>query len=394
MSEPAGGAAAGRSAAGAPPGDRDRISTAGGGSAADAPRGPSARGPSTRAVHAGLPPAVQGEPFLPGPVFAAPYHLAGPADASPLGYGRDANPTWLALEAALGELEGGTAVSFASGMAAAAAILLELVEPGDAVVVPSDGYPGVRRIAAEHLRPRGVDIRLVGTDEAAVRAATAGAALVWIETPSNPALDVLDVPALADAAHEAGALLVVDATLATPLRLRPLELGADFSMASASKYLSGHSDLVLGYVAARDENHAERLRSWRTLTGPIPGPFEAWLAHRSLATLAVRLERQEANARALAELLASMPGVTGVRWPGVGAVVAFELGSEQRAQAFLAACELVAEATSFGGLHTSGERRARWGTDAVGEGFIRLNAGIEDAADLLDDVRRALAAAG
>jgi cystathionine gamma-lyase len=345
-------------------------------------------------VHAGLPPAAQGEPFLPGPVFAAPYHLAGPADASPLGYGRDANPTWLALEAALGELEGGPAVSFASGMAAAAAILLELVRPGEAVVVPADGYPGVRRIAVEHLRARGVDVRLVPTDAAAVRGAAPGASLVWIETPSNPRLDLLDVPALADAVHAAGALLVVDGTLATPLRLRPLELGADLSMASASKYLSGHSDLVLGYVAARDESHAERLRSWRTLTGAIPGPFEAWLAHRSLATLAIRLERQEANARALAELLEGTPGVTGVRWPGVGAVVAFDLGSGDRAQAFLAACELVAEATSFGGLHSSAERRARWGTDDVGEGFIRLNAGIEDAKDLLDDVRRALAADG
>ncbi len=352
-------------------------------------------GPSTRAVHAGLPAAAQGEPFLPGPVFAAPFHLAGPADASPLGYGRIANPTWLRLEGALAELEGGESLSFASGMAAVAAVLLALTEPGDVLVVPGDAYPGVRQIAEGHLRPRGVEVRAVPTDEGAVRDAIATApapSLVWIETPANPAHDVLDVRSLAAAAHEAGALLAVDNTLATPLRVQPLALGADLSMCSDSKYLTGHGDLVLGHVAARDGELVGRLRAWRTLTGAVPGPFEAWLAHRSLATLAVRLDRQEHNARALAEALAVEAGVTGVRWPQVGAVVAFDLGSERRAQAFLGACRLVAEATSFGGVHSSAERRGRWGTDAVGEGFVRLSAGIEDTADLLADVWAALRA--
>jgi cystathionine gamma-lyase len=235
---------------------------------------------------------------------------------------------------------------------------------------------------------------LVSTDEAAVRAALGGATLVWVETPSNPGLAVLDIRALARDAHAAGARLAVDNTLATPLGQRPLDLGADLSMASATKALSGHSDLLLGYVASRDGADAAALRSWRTLTGAIPGPFEAWLAHRSLATLAVRVERQTANAAAVAELLRGRDDVTGVRWPGVGCVVCFELDGAGRAQAFLAAARLVAQATSFGGVHSSAERRARWGTDDVPEGFVRLSVGIEDAADLLADIGAALDAAG
>jgi cystathionine gamma-lyase len=184
--------------------------------------------------------------------------------------------------------------------------------------------------------------------------------------------------------------VAVDNTLAGPLRQRPLELGADYSVMSGSKHLAGHSDLILGAVAVADDARAEALRSWRIATGSIPGPFEAWLAHRSLATWALRLERQEANARALAEALGARDDVTGVRWPGVGSVVCFDVGSQARADAFFAACELVAEATSFGGLHSNAERRARWGSDAVGEGFIRFNAGIEDAPDLVADVERAL----
>ena len=348
------------------------------------------RAPATRVVHAGLRAAAQGEPFLPGPTFAAPYHLAGEVDASPWTYGRHANPTIEAYEAALGELEGGEALAFSSGMAAVTAALLPALRPGDVLVAPSDAYPGVRAIAEEHLRPRGVEVRLVPTDEAAIRQALPGATAVWVETPSNPLLDVVEVGPLARDVHAAGALLAVDATLATPLRLRPLELGADLAVASASKALTGHSDLVLGYLAARDGALATRARTWREITGALPGPFEAWLAHRSLATLEVRLARAEANARALARALEVRDDVTGVRWPGLGPVLCFDVGEASRAQAFLAACELLAEATSFGGVHASAERRVRWGTDAVKEGFIRLSAGIEDAADLVADIERAL----
>ncbi len=350
--------------------------------------------PATRVVHAGLPPAGQGEPFLPGPTFAAPYHLAGPVDASLYGYGRYANPTFTAYEKALGELEGGEVTLFASGMAAVAAVLLPLLRPGDVLVAPSDAYPGVRTIAAEHLEPRGVEVRLVPTDETALREALPGARLVWVETPSNPGLDMLDLEALARDVHAAGALLGVDNTLATPLLQRPLALGADVSVASCSKALTGHSDLVLGHVAARDEQLVEDVRAWRNATGAVPGPFEAWLAHRSLATLDVRLARACANAEAVADLLRARGDVGDVRWPGLGSVVCFDVGSPERAQAFLAACELVAEATSFGGVHTSAERRARWGTDAVPAGFIRLSVGVEDIGDIAADLTRALDAAG
>jgi cystathionine gamma-lyase len=361
---------------------------------------------ATRVVHAGLPAARDGEPFLPGPVFAAPFHLSGPVDASPYGYGRFAHPTWSAYEAALGDLEGGEAIVFASGMAAVAAVLSPL-GAGDVVVVPGDGYPGVRTIAERQLAPRGVQVRMVATDAAQITAALQGATLVWIETPSNPGLDVLDVAAIAAAAHDAGALLAVDNTLATPLSQRPLQLGADISMASASKFLTGHSDLVLGYVAVADAARATALRASRGLMGAIAGPFETWLAHRSLATLDVRHERQCATALALAGALQARADVRDVRYPGLpahpahelaarclgdrfGAVVCFDLGTQERAQAFLGACELVAEATSFGGVHSSAERRARWGTDAVSPGFVRFSAGLEDAGDLIADVLAAL----
>jgi cystathionine gamma-lyase len=348
------------------------------------------RGDSTRAAHAGLPQAADGEPFLPGPTFAAPYHLAGPSDASRFNYGRYDNPTWARLEDALGELEGGQATVFASGMAAVTAVVVPALQPGDVLVAPSDAYPGIRTIARDVLEPRGIEVRLVPTDDAAVREALPGATLVWVESPSNPGLDVVDLAALAAEAHSAGAALAVDNTLAGPLRQRPLELGADVSVTSGSKHLSGHSDLVLGVVTVADDERSAALRAWRTATGSIPGPFEAWLAHRSLATLALRLERQEANAAAIFQRLGERDDVADVRWPGVGSVVCFDLGSQARAEAFLSACELVAEATSFGGLHSNAERRARWGTDAVGDGFIRFNAGIEDAPDLLADVERAL----
>jgi len=346
-------------------------------------------GPGTRAAHAGLPAAVNGEPFLPGPTFAAPFHLAGAG--VPQGYGRYANPTYALYEAALGELEGGVALAFASGMAATSAVLLGLLTSGDVLVAPHDAYPGVRRIATEHLAPRGVEVRLVPTDAAAVRSALAGATLVWIETPSNPGLEVLDIAALAAEAHAAGARLVVDNTLATPYLQRPLELGADLVVASAAKALTGHSDLILGHVAARRAEDLAPLLDWRGLHGAIPGPFETWLAHRSLATLGVRAERQQANARALRDLLSARVDVVGdVRWPGLGGVLCFTLGSEERAEAFLAAAELVADATSFGGVHSSAERRARWGTDDVAPGFIRFSCGVEDTADLVADVERAL----
>jgi cystathionine gamma-lyase len=343
----------------------------------------SERGPSTRAAHAGLPEPAQGEPILPGPVLGAPFHLAGEV-GDVIGYNRDGNPTWALYERALGEFEGADVVVFSSGMAAVHAALETTVRPGDVIVAPNDGYPGIRAIARDHLEPRGIEVRLVPTDDAAVREALPGAAAVFLESPSNPGLDVVDIAAIA---RDTDALVAVDNTLAGPLHQDVFALGADLSVNSATKYLTGHSDINMGYVAARDTT---KLVEWRTLTGAIPGPFETWLAHRSLPTYPLRLDRQMANAGALAGALRDRREVTDVRYPGLGAVVSFTLESADAAQRFLAACELVIEATSFGGLHSSAERRARWGTDDIAEGFIRFSCGIEDTDDLLADVRRGL----
>lgn len=357
-------------------------------------------GPSTRSVHAGVPAGEQGEPLLPGPVLAAPYHLRGDRDAAPFGYGRDANPSWSHLERALGELDGGEAVVFASGMAAVAAVLFATLRPGDVLVACGDGYPGVRLLGEERLAPLGIEVRLVPTDTAAIREAAAGAALVWVETPSNPRLDVCDIAAVAEAAHAAGALLAVDNTLLTPLGQRPLALGADLAMLSGTKILCGHSDVLLGAVSTADPARADALRRWRSQSGSVPGGFEAWLAHRSLATLGLRLQRSSHSAAVLARILRERDDVLEVVHPSgspaaaqmdfTGPLVGFTLESAERAQAFLAACRLVAEATSFGGVHSTAERRARWGTDAVAEGFIRFSAGCEDTEDLVADVLAAL----
>jgi cystathionine gamma-lyase len=368
------------------------------------------RGPGTKAVHAGLPPAEQGAPFLPGPVFAGPYHLAGDPAGQPYGYGRYDNPTWKGYESAIAELEhAAAAAAFASGMAACTAVLLPALGPGDILVAPADGYPMVRAIAAGHLADRGVKTVLVPT-AGDWESAIPGAALIWLETPSNPMLDICDVAAIAQVAHRNGALVALDNTLATPLGQSALELGCDFAVSADTKATIGHGDMLLGHVATRDEGLAKDVRTWRDQTGSVTGPFEAWLAHRSLATLELRLERQCANAQAVAEALSARTDVMDVRYPGLpshpqhelaarqmrrfGMVVSFTLDSVERAQRFLSACELVFEATSFGGIHSTAERRARWGHgDSVAEGFIRFSAGCEDTADLVADVIAALDAA-
>jgi cystathionine gamma-lyase len=324
----------------------------------------------------------------------------------PFQYGRYGNPTWSRFEQALGELDGGQAMAFASGMATVNAVLLPRLKAGDVLVTPSDCYMSVRTLANGYLAERGVEVRLVPTAGDAVYGALDGATLVWVESPSNPGLDVADLERLIAAAHDQGALVAVDNTLATPIGQHPLALGADFVMSSDSKHISGHGDLVLGHVSVRDDSLIEELWTWRVETGAIPGPFEIWLAHRSLATLDVRLERGCANALAIAEFLASRDDVDLVRYPGLpsdpahelarcqmkhfGTVVGFELATGDRAQAFLATSELIAEATSFGGVHSSAERRARWHGDAIGEGYIRLSAGCESSDDLIADIGRAL----
>jgi cystathionine gamma-lyase len=341
-------------------------------------------GASTRAVHAGLPAPQQGEPLLPGPSLAAPVHLSG--EGVPEGYGRYSNFSWSLLESAIGALEGGECLVFASGMAAVTAVAMTCPGP---ILVPEDGYPGIRKVAP--------DPRMVPSTTEAVLSAGAGAATIFVETPSNPLLTVVDIGAVARAFPDA--IVVVDNSLATPLGQRPLDLGAHVSVAAATKSLSGHSDLLLGYVCSRDEAIMARVREWRDNTGGIASAFDAWLAHRSIATAALRLERQSVNAVALCEALRgrgvrcwhpSDDDVAVEQMSHFGPLVCFDLETEEAASAFLGRCRLVAEATSFGGVHSSAERRARWGTDPVGPGFIRFSAGCEDTADLVADVLAAL----
>jgi cystathionine gamma-lyase len=370
-------------------------------------------GDGTRVVRAGIPEPAAYEPTLPGPVFAAHFHLPGDA-VGPYTYGRESNPTWTLLEQAIGELESPDepvqTVAFASGMAAISAVLFSQLRSGDAVVLPNDGYqllPAVR----ERLESYGIEVRTAPTAHDAQLDVLDGARLLWIETPSNPGLDVCDIRRLADAAHERGALVAVDNTLATPLGQRPLDLGADFSVASGTKALTGHGDVLLGYAATRDGALADSVRMWRKTVGAIPGPMESWLAHRSLATLALRVRQQAAGALALAEALSGRSEVTGLRHPGLpsdpshalaarqmrpgrfGCVVSFTLPDKAHAERFLSALTLVDDATSFGGVRSTAERRARWGGDAVPEGFIRFSVGVEEPADLIADVLRALDAA-
>jgi cystathionine gamma-lyase len=364
---------------------------------------------ATAVVHAGLPDPAQGTAFRPGPTFASTYYLKGDPAETRFSYGRFDNPTWQQFERAVGELEGAPATSFSSGMAAVAAVMGTVLRPGDVVVVPADGYYASRLLAEEYFASVGVEVRSAPTAGEQQAEQLRGARLLWIETPSNPELDVCDVRVLAAAAREHGALVAVDNTTSTPLGQRPISLGADFSVASDTKALTGHGDLLLGHVAATDPQWVEKLRHWRTRMGSVPGPMEVWLAHRSLATLDVRLERMCANALAIARFLSAHPRVLRVRYPGLpddpshpvalrqmsrfGCIVSFELPDRATAESFLGNARLVAEATSFGGVHTMAERRARWGTDRVAEGFIRLSAGLEDVSDLLDDLQAALASA-
>jgi cystathionine gamma-lyase len=328
--------------------------------------------------------------------------------SEPYTYARAGHPGWDALEAALAELEltGGAPARVAvtgAGMAAITVLLRAVLRAGDVLVVPSDGYYQVRAYAREVLAPFGVEVREAPTTGMAD--AVAGARLVLAETPSNPRLDVVDLAALAEATHAAGGLLAVDGTTATPLGQSPLALGADAVVVSATKSLTGHSDVLAGYVATTDEELAARVARERALSGSVLGPFETWLAHRSLGSAGLRFDRQCTTAAAVAELLAGHPAATGVRWPGLpddpshavaaaqmrrfGAIVSADLGSAQRVHDLVAASDLLTAATSFGGLGTTVDRRARWGDD-VPPGFARFSCGIEDTADVVADLAAAL----
>ena len=344
-----------------------------------------------------------GEPVVPVISVATTFHLPE-AQGAAYYYGRSGQPTWDAVEAQLAILEAAEVVAFPSGMAAISGALIACLRAGAKVMIPSDGYYVTRLLGRDLLAVYGVEVVEVPTLDMATADFT-GFDVIYIETPSNPGLDVIDIAAISVRAHAAGALVIADNTTMTPLLQRPLDLGADLVVAADTKAPAGHSDALFGHVAGRDSNLMARIREGRRQSGSVPGPFEAYLVHRGIETLELRLARMCSSAAVIAERLAGHRGVTGLRYPGLvgdasyavahhqmlngGFLIGFELGGEAEAEAFLAACPMIEQATSFGGVHSAGERRARWG-DMVAPGFIRLSIGIEPLDQLWAAIETAL----
>jgi cystathionine gamma-synthase len=344
--------------------------------------------PATTAVTAGRPEHVPDAPLNVPITMASTYVATGELE-----YGRYGNPTWTAFEEALGALEGGRCLSFASGLSTVATVL-DLVGQGATVVAPRHAYNGtVMQLADLEARGR-VAANLVDiTDTDAVVKACEDAALVWLESPTNPALEVADIETIAGAAHEAGAYVVVDNTFATPLRQRPLTMGADVVVHSATKYLSGHADAVLGAVVVTDGQLYDVLKGRRDLIGAIPGTLEAWLALRGLRTLHLRVERAESNAAELVRRLGSHTAVDEVRYPGFGGIVSIVVaGGADAADRLTHGTSLWVHATSLGGVESTLERRRRWKSEpaTIPDGLVRLSVGIEDVEDLWTDLSQAL----
>jgi cystathionine gamma-synthase len=343
--------------------------------------------PATIAVIAGRPTAA-GDPLNQPIVLASNFRSGGD-------YARThGTETWAALEAAVGELEGGRAIAFASGMAAAAAIVYSLAPK--IVVIPTFSYLGVRSLLSEYQAQGHVELRPVDiTDTAKVAAAAVGSDVVWVETPTNPTLDVADLPAIAAASRDAGAHMVVDSTFATPLLQRPLEHGAAIVLHSGTKFIGGHSDLLIGLCVTSDDVIYERLVQARTFQGATPGALEAFLALRGLRTMPIRLAAMQRNAVELVERLRAHPAVAEVRYPGQGAMVSFVLaGGAAAADALCAGVTILVPATSLGGVETTVERRQKYAGDAhVLPGLVRMSVGIEDVEDLWADIDANLSAA-
>ena len=332
----------------------------------------------------------QGEPIALPIITATTFHVPDHTRGG-YSYARAASPTWDEVEAQLSLLEEAPVVAFPSGMAAVSAALMATLSAGSRVILPSDGYYVTRVFGEQFLQAFGVVVEYLPTAGYASADFT-GAGVVFIETPSNPGLDVCDIADVVLRAHGAGALVIADNTTMTPLLQRPLDFGVDLVVAADTKAPAGHSDVLFGHVAGRDAALMARVRDWRRLSGAVPGSFEAWLVHRGIETLEVRLSRMCASAQVIAERLLAHPNVLAVRYPGLpgdlsygvarrqmsgfGFLISFTLQDAVVAEKFLADCPFIAQATSFGSTHTSGERRARWG-DPVPEGFIRLSVGCE-----------------
>ena len=378
--------------------------------------------PDTVVVSAGRPPREPDAPVNPPIVLSSTFHGTGTPAPGDRVYGRFSNPTWDPFETALSELEGARlpALVFSSGLAAVAAAL-SLVPTGGVLVMPRHSYQGSLLLAAEEAANGRFTVRSVDiADTGQVLAALQGSAgepgdvrpadMLWIESPTNPMLEVAEIDVLARAAHEAGAIVVADNTFSTPLVTRPLELGADVVLHSVTKYLAGHSDVILGALATSDEDLRGRLHNYRSLHGAIAGPFEVWLALRGLRTLALRVERSQATAGLLADRLLGHPGVEAVRYPGLpgdagyeravkqmdgfGSILCIEVaGGAEAAEAVAAKVRLWLPATSLGGVESLIERRRRQPGEpqSVPENLLRLSVGIENPEDLWSDLSAALA---
>jgi cystathionine gamma-synthase len=352
---------------------------------------------ATRAVHAGLTPDPTYGSVIPAIHQTSTYaQKAVGAFVEDYDYARSANPTRHALEAALGELDGGVAVTFSSGLAAAHAVLTHLCAAGDHVVLPDDLYGGTYRLVDQVLARFGLAYDLVDqTDlDAVARAIRPETKVVWVETPTNPLLNVVDLPAVIAAAHERGVRVVVDSTFATPVNQRPLELGADVVVHSTTKYLGGHSDVVGGVAISADRAIADGLRFVQNAVGAVPAPLDCFLVHRGLRTLPLRMEAHAASARAVVEALQGADGVSDVRWPGFSGMVSFRhpdaIGIAQRTRLFTLA-------ESLGGVESLVEvpqamthQSVEGSAAAVPADLVRLSCGIESPRDLAADVLGAL----
>ena len=348
--------------------------------------------PSTIAVAAGRPDRLPGQP-LNAPITMASALVPG-GDTE---YARAGNPTWDSFERVLGDLEGGRALAFASGVSASTAVM-DLVPLGGVVVAPRGAYAGTLDLLHDRARRGHLTLELVDVEDTAQTVAAIEAAdLAWIETPTNPALHVADLDAISVAADRSGTAICVDNTFATPLRQRPLEHGADFVVHSASKLLSGHSDVILGAVVTRSDRAHEMILRQRTMTGAIPGALETFLAVRGMRTLPVRLDRAEATAIDLHSRLSKASQVVHARYPGFGTIISFEVvGGREAAEKLTSLSEVVVHTTSLGGVESTWERRRRHPAEpeAVPEALVRLSVGLEDVEDLWADISDCLAAIG
>jgi cystathionine gamma-synthase len=346
--------------------------------------------PETSAITAGRPEVAPDASLNPPLIFSSTFHAGGP-----VGYGRYGNESWSALEAAISELEGGQTLSFSSGMAAISAVF-SILPIGAPVVASNQGYSGTMGLLNQHQASGRLEVRFVDitkTDE--VIAAMKGAALLWIESPTNPCLDIADLAALIAAAKKQSIGVGVDNTFATPLVQKPLSMGADIVMHSVTKFLAGHSDVVLGSLSTADPALYKRLEESRRYNGAIAGPFEAWLALRGIRTFPVRFRAAEANAKTLVTRLQNHAKITKVRYPGFGAVISFEIdGNAEQAEKVCESSRLITHATSLGGVESLWERRRRWAGESpsVPEQLIRLSVGCEHVDDIWQDIEQALAA--